>query len=374
MDLGTIREIMQEELGLYYQSDTASFLGNKLVFYVPKNLENLEDLLVKQRNLLQKYGIYTQVDQDDLYYLVYFKGVLKQEKPAKVPLIHIALFLVTLFTTTATGAMLRGKWFWEGWDVFLTGIPYGFSLLFILTTHELGHYITAIRHRIRATLPYYIPFFIPAFNLGTFGAFIKIKSPIPNRKVLLYVGMYGPLSGFVASLVILSIGYAMLPDWEGIKAYIETIHPYTGNVEPGTNLILGKSLLIWFFNDFLSGGRLPMNEMYHFPFIFAGWVGLLVTAINLMPIGQLDGGHISYALFGEKARYISFFTFGLLIVLNFYSLNYLIWTLLIFFIVRFRHPPTLNDFIPLSMKERLLGYLGYLIFILTFVPMPLQIL
>jgi membrane-associated protease RseP (regulator of RpoE activity) len=116
-----------------------------------------------------------------------------------------------------------------------------------------------------------------------------------------------------------------------------------------------------------------MNEMYHFPFIFAGWVGLLVTAINLMPIGQLDGGHISYALFGPKAKYISFLTFGMLILLNFFSLNYLIWTLLIFFIVKFRHPPTLNDYIPLSRTERILGYVGYIIFIISFIPMPLMI-
>jgi membrane-associated protease RseP (regulator of RpoE activity) len=373
MNIDYIKQIMDEELGNEFLLDQNSLFRGKLVYYVPRTHISLEQIQRKKEELYNRYRIVTALESDNMYYILRVLGVA-QEKPHKTKIwLHAILVLLTVFTTSAAGALLRGHLFWEGWRQFLIGLPYSLALLSILTAHELGHYVTALKHKVKATLPYYIPFFIPAFNLGTMGAFIKILSPIPDRKALLKIGIMGPIAGFILTLIFLIVGYATLPDVEGIRAYIETIHPLNGQPEPGTNLILGKSVLIWFFNDVIAGGRLPMNEMYHFPFIFAGWVGLLVTAINLMPIGQLDGGHISYALFGPKAKYISFLTFGMLILLNFFSLNYLIWTLLIFFIVKFRHPPTLNDYIPLSRTERILGYVGYIIFIISFIPMPLMI-
>lgn len=373
MDFDAVKNIMEEILGEKFLLDQSSLLRGKLIFYAPKNEIELEELQEKQNYLLEKYDIVSQIEEDDLYYIIKLKGIIPTSLRKNRYWLHILLFFLTVITTTAAGAILRGHLFWEGWREFSLGLPYAFALLLILTSHEMGHYITAIRHGVKATLPYYVPFFIPTFNLGTMGAFIKILSPIPDRKALLKIGINGPIAGFVMTLLFLIIGYLKLPDEAGIRAYIETIHPITNNPAPGTNLILGKSILIWIFNDLIAGSRLPMNEMYHFPFIFAGWVGLLVTAINLMPIGQLDGGHVSYALFGKKAKYISFITFGLLIILNFFSLNYLVWTLLIFFIVKFKHPPTLNDFMPLSRTEKILGYLGYIIFILAFIPMPLNI-
>ncbi len=318
MNIDYIKQIMDEELGNEFLLDQNSLFRGKLVYYVPRTHISLEQIQRKKEELYNRYRIVTALESDNMYYILRVLGVA-QEKPHKTKIwLHAILVLLTVFTTSAAGALLRGHLFWEGWRQFLIGL-------------------------------------------------------IPDRKALLKIGIMGPIAGFILTLIFLIVGYATLPDVEGIRAYIETIHPLNGQPEPGTNLILGKSVLIWFFNDVIAGGRLPMNEMYHFPFIFAGWVGLLVTAINLMPIGQLDGGHISYALFGPKAKYISFLTFGMLILLNFFSLNYLIWTLLIFFIVKFRHPPTLNDYIPLSRTERILGYVGYIIFIISFIPMPLMI-
>jgi len=283
------------------------------------------------------------------------------------------LFVLTFASMMAAGSFLKEKLFWQSWDSFLLGLPYAFALMTILTFHEMGHYIASYRYHVDSTLPYYVPFWIPWFNLGTMGAFIKIKSPIPHKKALLDIGLAGPISGFVVTVIFLLIGYSQLPDADAIVKYIQTMHPYPMPEGEGTNLTLGKSVLIYFFNDLFAGGKLPMNEIYHFPFIFAGWVGLLVTAINLMPIGQLDGGHISYALFGNKARYVSGATFILLMFLNVFSLNYLIWAILIFFIVRFRHPPTLNDNISLPLSRIILGWLGYIIFVLSFIPIPFQV-
>ena len=288
-------------------------------------------------------------------------------------LLKFLLFVLTFATMMAAGAFLKEKYFWKSWESYLTGLPYAGALMLILTFHEMGHFIAAYRYRVDSTLPYYVPFWLPIFNLGTMGAFIKIKSPIPNKKVLLDIGLAGPIAGFIVTVIFLMFGYSQLPDADGIIKYIESIHPYPMPEGEGINLTLGKSVLIYFFNDLFANGNLPMNEIYHFPFIFAGWVGLLVTAINLMPIGQLDGGHISYALFGNKARFVSAATFLLLMFLNVFSLNYLVWAILIFFIVRFRHPPTLNDSIPLPFNRKLLGWLGFIIFILSFIPIPFEI-
>ena len=207
--------------------------------------------------------------------------------------------------------------------------------------------------------------------------YIRIKSQIPNRKALLDVGVAGPLAGFVMSLLSLIYGYAILPDFKGIVAYVETIHPW--NMQGGMNLILGKSILFSFFNDVIGSGRLPMNEIYHFPFIFSGWIGILVTAINLIPIGQLDGGHILYALIGNKARRVGLLAFSALFILNLYLLVeylssiWMLWIILILILIRFRHPPTMNEYIELTPLRKFLGWLCILIFAICFIPMPLHI-
>lgn len=214
---------------------------------------------------------------------------------------------MTVITTTLTGAMLKGKDPFASWADFSVGFSYSFALLTILLSHEMGHYLAARYYKIDVTLPYFIPLFLPAFHPGTLGAFIKMRSPMPHKKALFDVGVAGPLAGFGVSLIFLIIGFSRLPDTPGIYAYIEQIHPLDD--QHGINLILGNTLLYDWLGSFFGADRLPMNEVYHFPFIFAAWFGLLVTAINLMPIGQLDGGHITYAMFGDRARYIALSAF-----------------------------------------------------------------
>ncbi|MEJ2055887.1 MAG: site-2 protease family protein, partial [Calditrichaceae bacterium] len=228
------------------------------------------------------------------------------------------------------------------------------------------------------SLPYFIPFFIPfVFHPGTMGAFIKMRSSIPNKRALFDIGINGPIAGFIASLIFLVIGFNQLPDAAGVNAIIAKIHPL--DESEGLNIVLGNSLLYDFLINVFNAKHLPMDEIYHFPFIFAGWFGLLVTAINLMPIGQLDGGHITYALFGDKARHIAIGAFAVFIVLNVYLISnyhsfiWVLWIILILIFIRFRHPPTLDNSIKLDVRRRFLGYASYLIFIVTFSPLPFHI-
>jgi membrane-associated protease RseP (regulator of RpoE activity) len=263
-----------------------------------------------------------------------------------------------------------------GNDPFLTleglfsGIPYAVAILSILGAHEMGHYLYAKKYRINATLPYFIPLFIPLFfNIGTLGAFIKMRSPIPNKQALFDVGIAGPIAGFLMSLFFLFIGFNLLPDLEGIKEYIGQMHPWS---EDGAGaLTLGNPILFELIRVLMGATYLPMYEVYHFPFIFAGWLGLFVTALNLMPIGQLDGGHISYALLGEKAKYVAIGAFIALALLNFYSTNWILWTILILLVIRLKHPPTLNDNIELDSNRRTLAWISYIMFVTCFSPMPI---
>ena len=230
----------------------------------------------------------------------------------KTILIHSSLFLVTLFTTTLAGADWYGKPADSFWSFFINGFTYSVPFLFILTVHEFGHYFTAMYHGVRASLPYYIPL-PPPFLLGTLGAVIRIKSEVQSKQQHFDIGIAGPLAGFVAALGILVYGFMQLPPPE----YIFQFHPeyqqfgmdYARHVytpeymqtKPGMmDIILGKNLLFSFLEKFIANPvRVPnAHEIIHYPLLFAGYLSLVFTSINLLPVGQLDGGHVLYGLAG----------------------------------------------------------------------------
>ena len=266
-----------------------------------------------------------------------------------------------------TGAFYQYKGSLLSVNAFIKGLNYSFALLVILGSHELGHYLYARKNGLQATLPYFLPFIFP---FGTLGAFIRIRSPIPDKKALFDVGIAGPIAGFIMSVVFLLVGFINLPDKEGLIRFITQLHPWSETGEGA--FTLGNSLLFNFLRNASGCTHLPMYEVYHFPYIFAGWIGLLVTSLNLMPIGQLDGGHISYALLGSKAKGIAIAAFILLALLNFYSTNWWLWTLLVFFVIRLKHPPTLNDETEINTARKVLGWISYFIFIISFSPNPMH--
>jgi len=360
-------EIAQTVINNRMELDHMSRIYGTVIFRQYR--DNISENEIEQiQSALYSNGIFSQIQTTSREYLlrllVDYSKVKKENKK-----LNLFLFILTFLTTTLTGAMLAGN------DPFVTlkgltsGFPYAIAIMTILGAHEMGHYLYAKKNRIYATLPYFIPFFIPGFSFGTFGAFIKMRSPIPDKKALFDVGVAGPVAGFVVSLFFLILGFILLPDLDGVKTYVTQIHEWSETGEGA--LTLGGSLLFNIIQKFMGCDYLPMYEIYHFPFIFAGWIGLLVTALNLMPIGQLDGGHISYALLGKKAKYVAIAAFIALALLNFYSTNWIIWTILILLIIRLKHPPTLNDTIELDSSRTMLAWISYLIFITCFSPMPL---
>lgn len=387
-------------VGMNFHPDFWARMQGKLLYRAEEEMIDKYEIEQVTTKIIHK-GYNPIIEKRNGEYLLFILPKEKIKKKQKV-WINILLFFITIFTTMATGADFVGKSFISEFlfisyiiivspitasaklisinfnhlfSNLLYGWQYSFAVLAILTFHEFGHYFAARWHKIRVTLPYYLPMLILGF-IGTMGAFIRIKSQIPNRKALLDVGIAGPLAGFVISLSCLIYGYSILPDFQGIVAYVETIHPW--DMQGPGNIILGKSILFSFFNDVIGGGRLPMNEIYHFPFIFAGWIGILVTAINLIPIGQLDGGHILYALIGNKARRVGLIAFSALFILNLYllveylSVIWLLWIILILILIRFRHPPTMNEYIEITPMRKFLGWLCLLIFAICFIPMPLH--
>ncbi len=238
--------------------------------------------------------------------------------------------------------------------IFLSAV-YAIVLMAILLAHELGHYLTCRRYGLSATLP----FFIPAPSLiGTLGAFIKIRSPINLKRRLFDIGAAGPLAGFVLAVPALFAGLAMSKTVPAI--------PQEEAIVFGESLLLRLGGML-----FLKDAGPGMDIVLH-PIAFAGWVGVLVTALNLLPLGQLDGGHISYAVFGSRNRLISKIVMGLLVVFGLlFWAGWLIWFFLLL-IMGLRHPRVFDENEPLGKKRTILAVAILAIFILSFIPAPIQ--
>ncbi|MEX0823559.1 MAG: site-2 protease family protein [Balneolaceae bacterium] len=305
---------------------------------------------------------------------------------------HLALFIATFACITFVG-----MFFWVGqnanvesyWEMFPEGALFATLLLAFLGTHEFGHYFAAVHHNVRVTLPYFIP--IP-FGIGTMGAVIRIKENIRDTIKLFDVGISGPIAGFIVSILILLYGFSTLPDpgfienfsgHEAVISHIQETGTFPAEPPPaspeGATILLGNTLLYSFLAGFFENVP-PMYEMYHYPFLFAGWLGLFFTALNLTPIGQLDGGHILYSLIGyKKHRTAARVSFGAITALGgieaipFLFLNVqgwfpgyghlaiIIWALVLFFLLR---KGFYNDhtWIAPVWALSLIGSVGYLYF------------
>jgi membrane-associated protease RseP (regulator of RpoE activity) len=271
-------------------------------------------------------------------------------------LLHLGLLLATVVTTVIAGALQQGVNPLETPKLLYTGIPFSFTLLLILGAHEMGHYLVSRRHHLDVTLPYFIPAPPIPFIIGTFGAFIRIRSPIRDKRALLDVGCSGPLIGVLVSIPVILIGLKL-----------STITISSGGEE---TITLGEPLLFRLLSRLALGPMTPEQNVILHPVAFAGWIGLLVTALNLIPVGQLDGGHVAYALFPEYHRYISLGVLGLLVVCGvvFWS-GWLLWAVLLVFL-GWRHPPPYEFWVPLDRRRRVLGVITIVVFGLTFSPAP----
>src|SRR5438876_6803361 len=279
--------------------------------------------------------------------------------PSK-PRTNIVLFLLTVLSTIVAGsqAFVAFNPFVEPRRL-LEGVPFAFTLLAILGTHEFGHYFTARAYGASVSLPYFIPA-PPPFLFGTLGAIIRMRSPARDRNSLFDIAASGPLAGPVIALPALWLGLS----WSKV-----------GPVPPGGAVVFGDSLAMRFMTWLAFGPLPPGHDVFVHPVALAGWVGLFVTALNLIPVGQLDGGRIAYALFGARHRQVSLAAFLALLVLGAVtgSGNWFVWAFLLFFVMGFQHQPPLDDLSPLSPARYAVGIGCLILLFLLIPPVPIAI-
>ena len=271
------------------------------------------------------------------------------------------LFGLTVFTTLWAGAYqaysgtIRGPvaFLWEHPEMLAQGTPFAGTLLFILLTHEFGHFILSKIHRVPASLPLFIPG--PPHFIGTFGAIIRMRGPILNRRALFDIGVSGPLAGFAVALVALIVGL-----------FLSTVVDRTSTY----GLQLGEPLLLKFMAWLIIGPLPPQADVLLHPVAFAAWFGLFVTSLNLIPIGQLDGGHVAYALWGNRQRTMAFAVIPLLIMLGFVGWpGWFLWAFMAG-VWGLGHPPVVDPQVPLGRGRVLVGWIALTVFVLTFAPVP----
>jgi membrane-associated protease RseP (regulator of RpoE activity) len=252
--------------------------------------------------------------------------------------IHIVLFILTVASTLIVG-----------------GPAYSFPIILILLGHEMGHYLMSRRYGIRATLPFFLPFPLPPF--GTLGAVIRMESTVSTRKALFDTGVAGPLTSLLLSIPAIVIGLRLSELLPASQVKEEALRL----ADPPLFSLIQRLVL----------GEIPENyEILLHPIGFAGWVGLFVTALNLLPIGQLDGGHIAYALFGRKSRFISLVAIVVMAFITvFYNPGWLL-LLILMILFGFRHPAPMDDQTPLDGRRKLIGAFAFLAFFLSFTPAP----
>lgn len=273
----------------------------------------------------------------------------------------VLLFLLTVFTTLWAGAYqaysgpVRGplNFLLASPEALWRGIPFAGSLLFILTTHELGHYLLSKIHRVPASLPLFIPG--PPHFIGTFGAIIRMRGPILSRRALFDIGVAGPLAGFVVAVIVLIVGLSLSTVVDRTATY---------------GLHLGEPLLLQFMAWVVIGPIAPEADVVLHPIGFAAWFGLFVTSLNLLPIGQLDGGHVAYALWGPRQRTMALVFLPILLILGFFG--WAGWFLWAFMAGLFGvgHPPVMDPHVPLGRNRTIVGWIAFAVFVVTFAPVP----
>ncbi len=312
-----------------------------------------------------------QRDEDEIA-VVAIQGELPEARFSAPAWVHLLLLAVTLLTTTVMGAALSGmppRAAWEAlptWNthtlraVLRDGLPFSLTLLTILGVHEMGHYVAARLHGVKVTLPFFIPLPLSG-SLGTLGAVIFIRSPLMNRRALFDVGISGPLAGLVVALPLYVIGLLQPPSVGLPEMWLQL----------GIRRVANPPLLDWLAAPVLDAINLDRFVFYSHPMALAAWFGVLLTALNLLPLGQFDGGHVSYALLGKRAWRLAWVTFIGLVLLGLqgFWMAWLLWALM-GFLTGLRHPPPYDDLLPLGRTRTLIGIGTAILFLLMFTPAP----
>lgn len=359
-------DFLKREVGQRFPFYEMKDQGSALVFYCRiDDLTRDEHFDMLRKTLIAK-GYIPLLRYEQGEHKIYV--IEKPKKKYRPVWVNLLLLIATIITTTLAGALQwAGLYETELLAIFapqylLDGfLFFSIPLLSILGIHEMGHYLASKRHHVDASLPFFIPL-PPPFILGTLGAFISTREPIPNRKALLDIGVAGPLCGFCVAIPVSLLGL-----------FFMQTQPITVPVEPGSGIIIFYPLILQVLDSLFS---IQPDAIIH-PTAFAGWVGFFITALNLLPIGQLDGGHVSRALFREKSKYVTWLTVLAIMALGMYVLlftgygGWLFFLIFILFMVGTRHPAPLNELSDLDTNRRIIGIIALIVFVLCFAPIPI---
>jgi len=284
--------------------------------------------------------------------------------------LHLLLFTLTVASTTLVGAGHYASFLGDfsgarGLSMpfaalLLGGFWYSATILAILGCHELGHYFACRYYDVDASLPFFIP--VPFLLTGTMGAFIRIREPIPSKRMLFDIGIAGPIAGFVVAVPALFIGLSM--------SHVVRLPADASNL-----LELGEPMLFKFASWLLWGSQPDGYSLNMHPMAFAAWFGMLATALNLFPIGQLDGGHVSYAVLGPRSTSVTIAMIGVVISLAYFSSSWIVWTILLLAMLAMfgpKHPRVFDEDVPLDRPRVLLALIAVAIFVLCFTPAPIR--
>ncbi len=344
---------------------------------------------------VKQYGLTPLFRLEKGEQVIYLVDTPPKQKPAN-PWVNVILFVLTVFSVMLAGAFMSADFpngaasaglggqivFWLKY--ILAGWPFALAMLGILVAHEFGHYLVSRYHKTPATLPYFIPF--PLSPLGTMGAAILMKGVPKNKRILFDIGVAGPLAGMLIAIPVLFLGLSM--------STLGSIDATPGSFIEGNSLIYlfakfavfgkllpqpasygGMSHFLYWVRYFFTGQPSPIGgtDVFIHPVAFAGWAGLLVTALNLVPAGTLDGGHVVHSLFGDKARRAFPFLIAIMVGLGFFWSGWWLWAFLLFWLGRV-NAETLDQITPLDPKRRLVAFLVILLFVLVFTPVPFSLL
>lgn len=347
-------ERIKSIVGKYFPIYDVRVSFEALTFFISPVLDSLDENFDRLRYELKQRRYLPMLKNQYGEYII--QVVKLPEIKTRSVWINRVMLLITFASTVFAGGYLWSGY--KGTELFAAsnflwgGLFFAVPLLTILGVHEMGHYLTSKKHGVDASLPFFIPSVPP---LGTFGAFISMREPIPNRRALLEIGIAGPLAGLAVTIPITLLGLFLTVE-ENIQI---------GVVGPEGALGLSIQPLFYLFTYII-----PVKEgVALHPMAFAAWVGYLVTAINLLPAGQLDGGHIARALLGENARYLSYATIGVLFILGLFYPGWLFFAIIIVFL-GLHHPDPLNDITRLDRKRLVVGVLTLSLVFVTFVPVP----
>ncbi len=358
-------ELLKREVGQRFPFYDMKSNISTVAFFCHIDEETLGEKFNSLRKALSEKGYIPMLRHEKGEHIIYIiQKTKRKEKPIWV---NIFLFIATIITTILTGSILYMNHFdiWSAsniMDVFAIknlfhgAVLFAFPLMSILLVHEMGHYYVSKKHGIATSLPFFIPIppILPSFNIGTFGALISSRDPMSDKKALFDIGISGPIAGFLVALPITIIGIM------------------SSNIVPITeasagDVVFGESLLFAGLVSLIHD--VPLFTPINLSIVaFAGWVGLLITSINLLPAGQLDGGHIFRAVLGKNQKYAGWIAIFIMIFTG-----WLFFAIIIVFMMGMMHPPPLNDYTELDNKRKLLFIVALVMLILCYIPYPLYV-